>query len=79
MQNIIELLRMPHAPNAVYHKQCYVPQKDELVLEVLRLKDDALCTKCKQSISKGLAYEGSSDVEEKRIAQQSLWDLEVAV
>jgi hypothetical protein len=78
--NIIEVLRMPRAPNVLYHKQCYASQeqhKDDVVLEVLRLINDAKCVKCGVMIVKGAVYDREDVCVEKEIVvQQSLFDLE---
>jgi hypothetical protein len=47
--DIIQVLQKSRAPNVFYHKECYASQehhKEDLVLEVLRLKDDVKCAKC---------------------------------
>ena len=73
--NVIEVLRMPQAPNATYHKQCYTPKSGEIVLDVLRLIDDTSCAKCKRTIGKGPVYE--EGIEKPKIVQRSLWESEV--
>lgn len=79
--NIIEVFRMPMAPNAIYHRQCYTPdeqQENDVILGVLRLKDDAMCTKCAEVIKNGIVYEEDNKDNENnsKLIQMSLFSLE---
>lgn len=75
--NIIQVLHKPRAPNVFYHKQCYTEwHKDDIVLEVLRLRTDVKCAKCDIVIVKGAVYDREHNIEKEVIVQRSLFDLE---
>lgn len=77
--NIIQVLRKPRAPNVFFHKQCYTSQehhKEDLVLEVLRLRDDVKCVKCGTMIVRGDVCDRDVKVDKEMIVQQSLFSLE---
>ena len=79
--NIIEVFRMPIAPNAVYHRQCYISdeqQKNDIIFGVLRLKDDVMCIKCGNVIKNGIVYEEDEKVDgnNDKPIQMSLLSLE---
>jgi len=76
--SVIEILRRPDAPNAIYHRACYVPQRDEIVLGVIALKDSVKCAVCKKRIKKGLIDIMDNPFEEQQIVQLSLWESEGA-
>lgn len=77
--NIIQVLRKPRANNVFFHKQCYTSQehhKDDIVLEVLRLRDDVKCAKCGIMIVRGDMRDRDVKVDKEMIVQKSLFDLE---
>lgn len=76
--SVIEVLRMPDAPNAIYHRQCYTPQSSEIVLGVIALKDSVKCEKCRKRIKKGFVDLMDNPFEEQQIVQLRLWESEEA-
>ncbi|MBO0777256.1 MAG: hypothetical protein J2P37_00310 [Ktedonobacteraceae bacterium] len=48
---VLEVLRMPTAPNALYHASCYEPERREVVLQVLELRPGGnhRCAACQRS------------------------------
>jgi len=69
--NIIRVLRLPSAPNAHYHAECYTPIENDLVCGVLRLKDDQSCAVCGGLIPAGLHTDDQQ--EETKLEQLSLF------
>jgi hypothetical protein len=65
LQAVIEVLRMPHAPNAVYHEDCYTWDHKEIVVRVLQLREKQPCTAC------GAMVSGKPAV---KVEQLGLWD-----
>lgn len=52
LSEVIQVLRMPDAPNMHYHRSCYTPRKEEPVLRVIQFLpgEDHLCGGCHQSV-----------------------------
>ena len=76
--SVIEVLRRPDAPNAIYHRRCYTPQPQEIVLGVIALKDNVKCAKCNKRIKKCLMDIMDNAFEDQQIVQLRLWEGEDA-
>jgi hypothetical protein len=51
VENVIQVLRLPAAPNACYHTACYQDDGSEVVVRVYRLIRDEPCAGCHGMVS----------------------------
>lgn len=66
MGQVIEVLRMPIAPNALYHAACYQPDQRAVVLQVLELRGTGRCARCQRLLFPPVA-------QHQIIRQLDLW------